>query len=186
VKRALLAVGLLWLGACASTPQVPVLASEPKVRPLLPPSTLGQDRAMNQVVRTAMGAREFTFNCVVTVKDDVTTVVGLNAVGVRLFTLRHDGSQVQVEKSAGLPAAFDPAHMLADLQLVFWPLAPLQSRLREEGWKLGEPAPGTRRLLRGDRLVAEVHHAAEDAWTGRSWLVNFEYGYSLQIDSQAL
>lgn len=141
---------------------------------------------MNQVVRTAMGAREFTFNCVVTVKDGAMSVVGLNAVGVRLFTLRQDGSGVRVEKSAGVPAAFDPGHMLADLQLVFWPLAPLQSRLREDGWQLSEPAPGTRRLQRGDRLVAEVHYAAEDAWTGRSWLVNLEYGYTLQIDSQAL
>lgn len=187
MKRAAAALALLWLGACASAPPVPSPAAPPPavVRPLLAPATLGQERTMNQVVRTAMGAREFTFNCVVTVKDGAMTVVGLNAVGVRLFTLRQDGGGLQVEKSAGLPAAFDPAHMLADLQLVFWPLAPLQSRLREDGWQLGEPAPGTRRLHRGDRLVAEVHYAAEDAWTGRSWLVNFEYGYSLQIDSQA-
>jgi hypothetical protein len=114
------------------------------------------------------------------------TVVGLNAVGVRLFTLRHDGGQVQVEKSAGVPAAFEPEHMLADLQLVFWPLATLQSRLQQDGWQVTEPVPGARRLRRGDRLVAEVHYATEDPWAGRSWLVNFEYGYSLQIDSQAL
>ena len=68
---------------------------------------------------------------------------------------------------------------------MFWPLAALQPRLQQEGWQLSEPAPGTRRLRRGAQLVAEVHYAAEDPWAGRSWLVNLDYGYSLQIDSQA-
>lgn len=179
--RLLALFGLLCLGACASTPPAQPVAS----RPLVAPATLGQERAVSQVVRAALGARELTFNCVVTVKSDAMSVIALNAVGLRLFSLRYDGADVQAETSAGVPAGFEPAHLLADLQLVYWPLAALQPGLQQAGWQLSEPAPGTRRLRRGDQLVAEVHYAAEDAWTGRSWLVNFEHGYSLQVDSQA-
>jgi hypothetical protein len=132
-----------------------------------------------------VGAREITMNCVVTVKDGVMTVIGLNAMGVRLFTLRHDGQRIQVEKAFAIPEAITPERLLADLQLVFWPLQPLQETLARAGYELGEITPATRRLKRGDRLVAEVHYGSADAWSGRSWLVNLEFGYSLQIDSQA-
>jgi hypothetical protein len=186
-RTALTILLLATLAACASKPPVPAAPPAPPVasRPLLPPATLGQERQANQVVRASIGARALTFNCVVTVKGGVMTVVGLNATGLRLFTVRYDGSNVQAEKSPGVPASLEPEHLLADLQLVFWPLAALQTRLQPEGWQLSEPAPGTRRLRHGDQLVAEVHYGAEDPWAGRSLLVNLRFGYSLQIDSQA-
>ncbi len=171
----------LLLTACAGTPP----SSAPS-RPLVSPATLGSERAANQIVRGALGAREMTINCVVTVKDSTMTVVGLSAMGVRLFTIRYDGHEVQAEKGLPTPQQLTPERLLADLQLVFWPLASLQQPLQEAGWQVSESTPGTRRLRHGDRLIAEAHYADRDPWTGRSWLVNFEYGYSLQIDSKAL
>jgi hypothetical protein len=170
----------LLLGACVTAPAPKAVA----LRPLASPASLGSDRVVNQVVRAVFGSREATFNCVVTVKDGAMTVVGLSAVGMRLFTIRYDGDAVQSETSPGIPEHFEPERLLADLQLAFWPLAKLQKAY--QGWQLSEPAPGTRRLRRGEKLIAEVHYGNEDAWSGRSWLVNFEYGYSLQIDSRAL
>jgi len=172
---------LLLLAACAATPT----AHQAEARPLLPPASLGE-RAASQVVRAAIGPRDLTFNCVITIQDGVMTVVGLNATGVRLFTVSHDGREVKSETSPGVPRQFDPEHLLADLQLVYAPLPLLQSHLKAQGWQLSEPVPGTRRLRRGERLVAEVHFSAEDPWTSRSWLVNFAPDYSLQIDSQTM
>lgn len=189
--RRLAVLGLVsLLTACAATPRSPAPAS----RPLVAPAALGQDREVSQVVRAAVGAREVTLNCVVTVREGTMTVVGLNAVGVRLFTVRYDGQAVQADKSPGVPSEVRPEQLLADLQLVYWPLPALQSRLQAEGWQLSEPSPGIRRLRRGGQLVAEVHYGAdpakgagaEQAWTGRIWLVNFQYDYALQIDSQVL
>jgi hypothetical protein len=120
------------------------------------------------------------------VKDGSMTIVGLNSLGIRLFTLRYDGARVAAETAPAMQAPLMPERLLADLQLVFWPLASLEKPMREAGWQLSEPSPGTRRLRRGEQLVAEAHYGAGDAWNGRSWLVNFEHGYSLQIDSQAL
>jgi hypothetical protein len=185
---AVLALGLT-LSACATAPRaVPGASLAP--RPLAAPADAGE-RSVNQVVRGAFGARETVLSCVISVKDGVMSVVGLNALGVRLFTIRFDGQQVQAEKSFAVPDAISPERLLADLQLVYWPLSSLQQTLKPAGLEVSESAPGTRRLRRGDRLVAEVHYAAggasvdgrDDAWSGRAWLVNLEFGYSLQIDS---
>ena len=49
------------------------------------PHRSASDRVVNQVVRGAFGARELTFNCVVTVKDGAMTLVGLNSRGRAAF-----------------------------------------------------------------------------------------------------
>lgn len=173
---------LLALAACASPPRAnPAVSS----RPLVPPSSLGADRIVNQVVRGAFGARELTFNCVVTVKDGAMTLVGLSSVGMRLFTIRYDGQAVQSEMTPALQG-LDPSRLIADMQLVFWPLSGLEKPMHAAGWQLSEPASGIRRLRHGDQLIAEAHYGSDDPWSGRSWLVNFEFGYSLQIESQPL
>jgi hypothetical protein len=174
---------LLALGACAGSP--PPKSAAP-LRPLVAPASLGSDRVVNQVVRGAFGPRELTFNCVVTVKDGVMTLVGMNSLGLRLFTIRYDGKAVLSETAPAMQGPFMPERLLVDMQLVFWPLASLQKPMRDAGWQLSEAAPGIRRLRRGDQLIAEAHYAGDDPWSGRSWLVNFEYGYSLQIDSLAM
>jgi hypothetical protein len=176
-------VAMLLLTACAVAPPPKPAAS---VRPLLPPATLGGDRTVNQVVRGAFGAREITFNCVVTVKDGSMTLIGLDPLGVRLFTIRYDAKAVQSETTPALKGTLMPERLIADMQLLFWPLASLVQPMREAGWQVSETAPGMRRLRHGDQLVAEAHYAGGDPWSGRSWLANFEYDYSLQIDSQAM
>jgi hypothetical protein len=160
-------------------------AAPEDVRPLLSPSTLGSARVVNQVVRGAFGEREMTINCVVTVKDGVMTIVGMSAMGVRLFTMKYDGRSTSVDNMLPLPAQLTPERLLADFQLVFWPLAELQKPLAAAGWQLNEAA-GTRRLRRDTHLIAEVHYASTDPWTGRSWLVNLEHGYTLGIESKPL
>jgi hypothetical protein len=155
-------------------------------RPLLAPVTLGSARAVNQIVRGALGERELTMNCVVTVKDGVMSIVGLSALGVRLFTIKYDGQATTIDNALPIPPQLTPERLLADLQLVFWPLDALKQPLATAGWQVSEPTPGTRRLRHATQLVAEVHYASTDPWSGRSWLVNLEHGYTLNIDSKSL
>ena len=46
----------------------------------------------------------------------------MNSLGVRLFTIRYDGKAVQSETAPAMPGPFMPERLLADMQLVFWPL----------------------------------------------------------------
>ena len=173
--------GALMLVACATATRAPAPPAG-VARPLVLPSEAG-DRAVSQVVRGQVGDRVMTLSCVVTIKGEQMSVIGLNALGVRLFTLRYDGKLVSVEKSAGLPEQFKPEWLLADLQFVFWPLASLQGPLTAAGFEIIEPASGRRQLRRGGQLIAEAQYPGADPWAGRSSLVNLEYNYSLQIES---
>jgi hypothetical protein len=153
---------------------------------LVAPSTLGAERSVNQIVRGAFGPRDMTINCVVTVKDGTMTIIGLSAMGLRVFTIRYDGQNTTIDNTLPVPAQLTPERILADMQLVLWPLQALDAPLRKGGWQLTEPAPDTRRLRRDGRVVTEVHYAGDDPWSSRSWLVSLEHGYTLSIDSKQM
>lgn len=185
MQRLLALFALLALIGCTSPPtRVPANGGDS--RPLVAPSTLGADRAVSQIVRGAFGPRDMTMNCVVTVKDGVMTVIGLSAMGLRVFTIRYDGATTSVDNTLPVPSQLTPERLLADLQLVHWPLQALEPTLRAAGWQVSEPVPGTRRLRRDERVVVEVHYADSDPWQGRSWLVNLEHGYTLSIESKPM
>ena len=82
------------------------------------------------------------------------------------------------------PTSLDPERVLADMQLALWPLPAVQAAFRERGPR-GHRAVRRRapRCRRGDALIAEVHYAGADPWNGRLWFVNFEFDYSLTIDT---
>lgn len=151
-------------------------------RPLASPLAIDKAQSATQIVRGAFGSREMTMNSVLSVRDGIVTVIGLTSMGVRAFTLRYDGQQLHVDNNLPVPAQLTPERLVADIQLVYWPLKSLQQVLSPAGYTLTEPTSGTRRLRAGDRLIAEVHYQGEP-WQSRSWLVNLEHGYTLQIDS---
>jgi hypothetical protein len=179
LSRAFIFAIFLSISACRTTP----IGEQPLSRPLLSASVLNGDRSVTQVVHGAFGSRDMTLNCVVTTRGDSVTVIGLTAMGVRLFTLKHESGAVQVEKHMPIPEQLTPERLLADFQLVYWPLSALKAPLERAGWRISEPYSRTRRLYRGDRLIAEVHYESNDPWHGRVWLVNLEYEYTLGIDS---
>ena len=177
-----LAVLTLILSSCSLLPSYPSTVEFP----LLPPSTLGATRSTLQVVHGAYGEQDAAFQCVVDVGPQHLTLVGLSAQGQRLFSLRHDGRQIEVQRSPLTPEQLDPKRVLTDLQFALWPLSALQQALAGSIWQVSEPTPATRRLRRESRLIAEVHYHDADPWKGRFWLSNFEFGYSLFVASQPL
>lgn len=182
IKPLLIPVLALALSACSLLPP----HAAPVALPPLAPATLGATRNALQVLHGAFGEHDVAFQCVVDVSPAQLTLVGLSAQGQRWFSLRHDGSTLAAEASPQAPAQLDPQRVLADLQLALWPLPALQQALAGTAWQVTEPAPATRRLRREGRLVAEVHYSGADPWQGRLWLSNFEFGYTLAIESQPL
>lgn len=182
IREAAICVLTAALSACAASRPID---ADSRDRPLLAPATLGSERSASQIVRGAFGEREATLQCAVSVRGDAMTVIGLTTLGMRAFTIRYDGVEVRHEQSLAAPSQLTPQRLLADLQLVFWPIESLQAQLKDAGWELAAPFERTRRLRRAGRLIAEVHYDGEDPWRSRSWLVNLEHDYTLSIDSQA-
>jgi len=168
-----------------SSPAIPVPAPE---SPAVPPPFFASPEALSarsasQVIHAAYGSRVATLRTAIQIDAAGLKVVGVTATGMRLFSASFDGKRVSAERSPFVPKEVSPERVLADMQLALWPLASLQSGYADSGQTVSEPLPGVRRVVRGERLIAEVHYATDDPWTGRLWFVNFEFGYSLTIDT---
>jgi hypothetical protein len=174
--RSLIVVVAALLAGCATHVAPPAKIS------LASPSALSP-RSATQVIHAVYGARAITLSTAIQLDAAKLKVVGVTATGQRLFTVGWDGVTVTAEKSIFVPASVDPERVLADVQLALWPLAAVQKTFGAAGLEVSEPFAGVRRLRRGDALVAEVHYAGADPWNGRLWFVNFQYDYSLTIDT---
>jgi hypothetical protein len=172
---------LLLLGGCAARPAFDAPS-------LLSPATLGRSQILRQVLNVAFRDRQAVIQGVLVVDTAQIHFVALDATGQRLFGVRYDGVTSSVEPGRAAVEDLPPERLLADVQLAYWPLPALQAAAKE-GWSYSEPAPQTRRLLRGGRLVAEVHYACQGTageWPRQLWLSNYELGYSLTIRSEPL
>jgi len=192
VRAALLTLAAIVLAGCQSAPRVatPSPRSEKSAPPdaahpaLAPPDAVGTRNAA-QVIHAAYGAKSIVLRTAIEVVPGRLDVVGVTATGQRVFSASYDGKTLDAQKSPFVPGALDPERVLADMQLALWPLPAVQAAFRERGLTVTEPFAGLRRLTRGDALLAEVHYAGGDPWTGRLWFVNFEFDYSLTIDTSA-
>ncbi|MGH8506126.1 MAG: DUF3261 domain-containing protein [Stenotrophobium sp.] len=178
----------LMLSGCALLRPSPAPAPDADARPILSAETLGGSQLARQVVSAAFADQAATLQCVVDVTPEHMTLVALNAMGLRLFSVVVAGGKTLAERSPGVPAAIQPERILADIQLAYWPLAALQTAYAGTRWSVSEPVAGTRRLLHDGRLAEEVHYAQPggNRWQGRLWLANFAQGYSLSVDSQPM
>lgn len=173
------------LAACASGTTLRAATSTPAL-PLLSPASLGTSLQAQQVLHIAYGGDEHSLQCVVRDDASALSLVCLTGMGQRVFTLDYDGRELKTWRAPFAPDSIDPQRIVADLQFAYWPLPALQQAWQNDSTKLVEPRSGLRRLIRDDRIVAEVHSANSERFPARLWLVNFVYGYSLDIDSQML
>lgn len=183
MRRLAAAVIALAFSGCAS--MRPAEPEPPTIPPILDGAALGGVREANQVVRAAFADRELTLLCAVQVEGSGVRVVGVDALGRRVFTVTYDGKEVVADASSMVPEKFAPQYLLADLELALWPLAALQAAYAGTEWAVSQPYPGARRLRRAGRLVAEVHYTGADPWVTRYWISNFERGYVLAVDPRS-
>ncbi len=179
-----LCLALVLLAGCRTSLQGPMPASA-NALPMLAPATLGETRQVEQFLSGEFGAEVFHLRAVVTVAADKISMVGINALGMRVFSLVYDGQELHEQRQSQVPQQIEAVRLLNDLQLAFWPLGTLQTVWREAGVSVVEPYAGTRRLVRDGQLVAEVHYPATP-WQGRVWIRHADVPYSLMIDSKAL
>ncbi len=173
------------LAACATVPRQPQAVAVEHL-PLLDPATLGSDHAAQQILRAAFADHEATLRSVVIAHAGSLKMIMLTATGQRALSLEWDGTDWKVEKAPMVPEQLDPQVLVADVEFALWPMTALREPYEAAGWDLSEPGGGMRRVRRDGKLFAEVHYADADPWNGRFWLVNFRYGYSLEIEAQSM
>ena len=156
-------------------------------RPLLTPmapETLGAVVEVRQQITARFGGDTRTMQVALKVAPNDLTLIGLTAVGQRLFTLSWNGRHAELVSSVDQLEDMDPARILADLQLAYWPLPALRAAL-PDGLRLEQY--GTARVLwRDSELLWVASSQTTERWTSTITLYNARIGYRLTIRPLAL
>lgn len=178
MQRLIALVLLAMLAACAATPSRPTPADDAALPFLrLPPSTLPGTLALEQRLVFRHGDRGDTVDALVE-NDATQTRLVIHAQGQVALRLTWDGQEIVQQRAPWLPPALEGERVLADLQLVFWPLPALQAAL-PAGWTLADEA-GDRVLRHRDTIVASVEFPSD----GEARLRQHVLGYTLDITSR--
>jgi hypothetical protein len=191
--RTLISLALLiGLAGCASIhPQgesqpKPAERTEARPQPLFPlaPPSGPPRRIVQQLTAHWPGSRE-TLLCVLELDNRRIAMAGLTQDGLSLFNLTYDGKKLEADKSPLVPETLVPEMIIADLQLVYWPLDSLQKQL-PKGLQL-EAGPGFRRLSEQGQPLVEVRYLSQEdlnqksAWPKEIELTHKQYHYKLTI-----
>ena len=166
------------LNGCAVLTKSDVV-NQPVLMPMAPP--IGPSRRVVQQITAQWPELKETMLCILELDKQRIAIAGLTNDGLSLFNLTYDGKKILADKSPLLPDSVATEFIIADLQLVYWPVALLQKSLHDSSWRL-EVDSGHRRLYyRGNKTV-EVNYLVPDAvWAKSVELINHRYNYRLQI-----
>ncbi len=169
----------LLLSAC-SLNQVQESPENYRLIPIAQP--LGPTRRILQQINAFWSDREESLLAVLELDKQHIAMAGLSNDGLSLFNITYDGKTVMSDKSPLLPETVKPEFMLADLQLVYWPV-PMLQKILPVGWCL-ETQVNKRLLYINDKKQAEINYLSpETDWPKVVELVNFQYHYRLYIKS---
>ncbi|MES1935598.1 hypothetical protein C27AD_04557 [Salinisphaera hydrothermalis C27AD] len=175
LRIAPLLVGLaVALGGCMPKPLIQPLG----------PAALGQSVEARQQVTVHYRGRTRSLQIALRVVPDDLTLVGLSAMGQRVFTLGWNGHAI--ERGPGLKSAkrIPAKRILADLELAYWPLPALRQALVDPDVRL-QQLGNTRTLWRGDTLLWIAYRASGDAWHSRLTVYDARLGYRLDVEPLA-
>lgn len=175
LRRALLAVSVLAIGACATPPAPPA-----RLGLKLDPAALGASIGLQQHLRVERGGRIDELDAALEIDPQHVELIGL-AFGRRVLRLYYDGHALQAWRHPLLPPQIRAEDVLEDLHLTLWPAAAIQRAL-PAGWRIEEH--GLRRtLLLDDVPVMQIGYSGQPRWSGTVILDNLRYGYRLTIQS---
>ena len=129
--------------------------------PLASPIPFAPAQRTTQTVTIDREGQTHRMLCILELGPRGLVLVAFTELGQRLFTIEYGPDKFSIDTSPVLPPRFDAKLVLADLQLVYWPLKLLQESLND-GWSVTESQPNAvRRLMHDGQVVAEAHHDAD-------------------------
>lgn len=171
VLRLACIIALMALAGC-TVPTQPLLAP-------LAPRTLGESVTVRQQVTAHFDDNVRRMQVALSVTPNDLSLIGLTAIGQRLFTLSWRNGQAHMHSHIKTLSQLEPARILADLQLAYWPLPALRRALPDD---LQLAQYGTARVLwRDGRLLWFASSDSRKRWHSTMTIYNARMGYRLTI-----
>lgn len=152
------------------------------------PADLGHDLRLDQLVTARYGEKTFTFEGYVLLTDNRLLLTCVDPLGRVAMTVTWTADRIVAKKEPWLPPELPPENMLADLVLLYWPERAVRQALMESGAQL-VATPRSRSVTIGGREIVHTAYQSPDVakpWSGHVELRNFDFGYTLDIESREL
>lgn len=105
---------------------------------LMQPEELGVFLSATQKLSAEFNGKQSVFIMQLEVDRDRVSLAVLNPTLVSIFSMQDTGSDIFVETSPLVPKQLQPKYILADIQLVYWPIDKLRLALQGTGTILSE------------------------------------------------
>jgi len=151
----------------------------------LPPSALEQSTTVLLKLDSNQGNVRHHWEAVLNVDTDRINLVILGPLGQRLATLHFDDQRLTVERSGPIPFGTSLEKLLGELQMIFWPLAVLNTDKWNQDWYF-EEQKHIRYVYYQQQLVAEIHRRSSSPWSGNFNYISRVSDYHLNIRSSQL
>lgn len=192
VRALLMTVWLSMLGACGTTSTRPTRPTYSFAEgalaqwPLLSPSLWVQDISVQQLLTIRAGGQQHQVQAILDISTQAVRLVILK-FGRRLVTIEHTDAGTRVDKDAYAPDFINARQVLQDMQLVYVPLATIQSTLPEQCKISVQPliddSTGERRAIQcADQRLYQIDTRTVGGLS-TTQLNNMRVPYTIQIDT---
>jgi hypothetical protein len=172
-------VAMALSGGCGLHPHKPAQAP---IRPLAP-LLAGEERQLSQHIQLQYRGERKDLLAATLLTPQLLKVSLVSPQGVSLLDIQYDGRELSAQQYLPGAEALPAGALLADLQLVYWPLELLRESLPRD-WELREVMESgqSRRLLyyRG-QLHTQVDYGSGEHWIAEVRLLQKPLNYSLTI-----
>jgi hypothetical protein len=142
-------------------------------------SELTESFDATQVISAAYADESHTFEAYVEARPGKLTIVGINTIGMVLFSITYDGTEM-IASGVAEAQVVNARYMLADVLMSHWDAEWLIPRL--EGATLGVNE-SSRTVRRNGDVIIEISYDSGSSWSGNARFVHHERGYSLRIEN---
>lgn len=150
----------------------------------LSPASLGKNLSLSQIVIGTHNGKTISMRVEIEVTAEHLIVVGLSPLGVKLFSLQHDGGTPIVDVLAGGEKAdIDPRFVLFDIYMTYWPTEVLQDALKIRGMQLKEDDSTRTRIIYSAQgnILGKVLYSAPMNGQNEILIEHYDFPYSLRI-----
>ena len=177
LRMALVLLASVLLGSCAwlQDSKIEQCKAGP---PLLPAQSWAQSFEQTQLLQFTRGNDRQQFISVVRRDASGLQMRLLNALGLELLALEYRQAAPELSTLAPLPDGFDAALLVADFQLLHWPLRTLQQGWVDSPWQVLQRG-GQRLLSCHGRQISRVDYPAAEGQAIE--LSNVVAGYRLRV-----
>ncbi len=182
IRAWLLLVLMALLSACSHS-----LPKAPQLRALLSPADLGYSIAVQQLIRFQLANDSQQMLVQLTVTPERLELFAFDGFSTPLFKLDYDGEKLNQKSFVPQLDESMAQFILADIQLVYWPLERLNQQLSKQSLEVKEQvcesALRCRMLYQQQRVVSEVKYRGSQLWQDEVSLKNQLANYQIDIVS---